>query len=125
MACLDTNVIIDYINGNEKVRELVDAYAKNEGITTTIITKYELLIGRDEVERQIIRSFLNDIKVYPLEDKAAEVAANIRRKLKLSGSLIRDSDILIAGISTVNDETLITQDRDFERIKSGRFVIIK
>lgn len=125
MVCLDTNVIIDYINGNEKIRGLVDEYAKSESITTTVITKYELLIGKDEVERQIIQSFLNEIKIYPLEDKAAEVASNIRRKLRLSGSLIRDSDILIAGISTVNDETLITQDRDFEKIKSGRFVIVK
>ncbi|MDE1850902.1 MAG: type II toxin-antitoxin system VapC family toxin [Candidatus Micrarchaeota archaeon] len=125
MVCLDTNIIIDYINGNEAIKKLVNSYAINEGITTTIVTKYELLVGRDESERRTVLEFLREIKVYSLEDKAAEVAANIFRKLRISGSSISDTDILIAGISTANDETLITKDRDFERIKSGRFVIIK
>ncbi|MDE1856109.1 MAG: type II toxin-antitoxin system VapC family toxin [Candidatus Micrarchaeota archaeon] len=125
MACLDTNVILNYIHGNETVRKLVDAYAEAEAITTTSVTRFEILCAPDQAERQLGIEFLNQIKVYDFDRKSAEIAAHRYRKLKSAGTLIGDTDIMIASIAGANDETLITQDSDFERIKSGRIVIIK
>ncbi|MDE1824824.1 MAG: type II toxin-antitoxin system VapC family toxin [Candidatus Micrarchaeota archaeon] len=125
MACLDTNIIIDYIHGVENARKLIEDYRKSEQITTTTATMYELLSSRDQQERQLATEFLSRIKVYVFDERASEVAANIRRKLELFGKLINDTDIMIAGIAFANDETLVTQDRDFERINSGRIDLVK
>ena len=125
MACLDTNIIIDYIHGVEAVRKLIEDYRKSEQITTTAATMYELLSSRDQQERQLAAEFLSRIKVYAFDERASEVAASIRRKLELFGKLINDTDIIIAGIAFANDETLVTQDRDFERITSGRIDLVR
>ncbi len=50
------------------------------------------------------------------EEDAAE-ASRICRELKREGKLIADIDVLIAGIVRNPGLTLVTRDRDFERIK--------
>ncbi|MGI0141178.1 MAG: type II toxin-antitoxin system VapC family toxin [Candidatus Micrarchaeales archaeon] len=124
MACLDTNVIIDYVHGVERIKKIIDEYRKNEAITTTMVTQYELLSSPLQSERQLAAEFLSQIKVYVLDERASEIAASIYRKLRLFGKSLSDMDILIAGIAGANDETLVTQDKDFNNIKSGRIEVI-
>ena len=59
--------------------------------------------------------YLEQIIIYPLTLDAVKIAANM---YKTSGKIKSDSDILIASIVKVNNEVLLTKDKDFQDIKT-------
>ena len=123
MACLDTNVIIEYMKGNKKIIDLVNSYALKEEISSTAITEYELWKYYDQRKIKQI-SILESIKMYSFDRPAAKKAAEIFNLLKEKGKLINENDMLIAAMALANRETLITSDKDFNEIGDDRILVI-
>jgi tRNA(fMet)-specific endonuclease VapC len=123
MACLDTNVIIEYMKGNKKIIDLVNSYALKEEISSTTITEYELWKYYDQRKIKQI-SILESIKMYSFDRPAAKKAAEIFNLLKEKGKLINENDMLIAAMALANRETLITRDKDFNEIGDDRILVI-
>lgn len=124
MTFLDTSVIIAFIAGDEKVVAFVKEFAKTEQLKTTTITEYELLKHKKALKKHLAEEFLSEITVCPFDSASARKAASIYERLKETGKLINENDLLIVGISLANDEELLTRDKNFSNVDHEKIRLI-
>ena len=124
MVFVDTNVIIDLIAGDKHIVSLLNNLAENEEIKTTTITEYELLKHKNKLKKQLAEDFLSEVTVYSFDRAAARKSALLFGKLKESGKLINENDLLIAGIALVNNEVLLTRDQKFGNIDDANIKVV-
>ena len=79
-ALLDTNILIDYLNGIEAAQEEIRRY---EAPLISTITWMEVMVGVYEDEQQTVRSFLSRFSQIDIDSKVAEIAVSIRRERKI------------------------------------------
>lgn len=121
---MDTSVIIDFLRGDEKAVALVRELLEKEDIKTTTITEYELLKHKNELKKQAAEKFLSAATVCSFDRASANKAALLFNKLRESGKMINESDLLIAGISLANDEVLLTRDQKFSNLSEANIKIV-
>ncbi|WP_276930012.1 PIN domain-containing protein [Ferroplasma acidiphilum] len=124
MIVIDTNVVIEYLKGNEIIIQTVNEYSKNYGIGITYISEYELLKYSDK-KNKVLEEFIKNITVLYPDNTSAARSAEIFIKLRSSGDLINENDILIAGIALKNNNKFITLDSDFNKIKDENIDILQ
>jgi len=102
-SLFDTNILIDYLRGEEASKELLQS-SINPAIS--IITKMEILIGTRESELEITKNFLENFEIISLNSEVAEIAVQIRKafRLKLPDSIIWASSKSIGAILVTRDE---------------------
>lgn len=128
MIILDSTACIDYLEGNEDLKKLLDSLIDIIGITT--ISVYEIFIGLEKTKRKRSESRYNDLmknwnnlisnmQILSLGIKEAMRSAEIFDQLSSEGQLIEDNDILIAGIMrSYSINKIVTRNsRHFNRIK--------
>ena len=80
-AVVDTNILIDYLNGSDKAKQELEAF---DELYISLITWMEILVGAAEGEEEAeIREFLRRFRVEPIDEGVAERAVDIRRSQKL------------------------------------------
>lgn len=88
---LDTNVVIDFLNGRAGLEGLGDRLAAAERFTS-VITRMELLsFGRLTADAEkLVTDFLANLTVISLDDKIEHAAIALRRatRLKLPGAIV-------------------------------------
>lgn len=101
---LDTNVMVDLINGRRpEVRDRYDeAVTRGDRMVTCAIAAYELSYGalisqRPEVQRAAVERLLEGVEVIDWTYADGLAAAHIRRGLRRRGAGIGEHDLLIAG----------------------------
>jgi predicted nucleic acid-binding protein len=105
-ALFDTNILIDYLIGHNEARLIIEQY---ENPQISIITKMEVLVGTTEDNEEIIREFLDNFTVIPLNEEIAEIAIEIRKNNK-----IKLPDAIIWATAKYNNSLLITRNtKDF------------
>lgn len=105
-ALFDTNILIDYLIGHNEARLIIEQY---ENPQISIITKMEVLVGTTEDNEEIIREFLDNFAVIPLNEEIAETAIEIRKNNK-----IKLPDAIIWATAKYNNSLLITRNtKDF------------
>jgi len=128
MIVLDTTACIDYLNGNEKIKETLSTI--EELLHITSITVYEINIGLERTKRKISSKrynelykiwteFISGMEIFSLGFKEAEKAAEIYDSLESKGLRIDDNDILIIGIMVSNGiKKILTKNvKHFEKIQ--------
>ena len=111
MIIIDTSASIDYLNGNENLKEILSE--QESLVHLTSITVYEVSIGLERTKRKISEDrykdlykiwmeFISSMEIFTLGFKEAEKAAKIYDVLESKGQRIDDNDILIAGIMLSN-----------------------
>jgi len=134
MILLDTDVCVDYLNGNEMLKKIV--LDEEDFVYITAITIYEINIGLERTKRKISKvrynqlykswiEFITGMEILSLGVKEAEKAAEIYDYLESIGQRINDNDILIAGIMLTNGiKKIITKNvKHFERIDGIEVII--
>jgi tRNA(fMet)-specific endonuclease VapC len=127
-SLLDTDILSEFLRGNQKVISKVDEHLKEYGfISLSIITYYEILNGLlyKDAKKQMTRfeEFVELNKVIPLTIKMAKTAATIQADLRKKGTEIGHTDTLIAGIAITSELQLVTNNTDhFKRIKGLEIV---
>ncbi len=123
---LDTNVVIDVLNGRrpmvrERWRRAVSAGAS---ITLSSVVLFELWHGvaraRHRTENaERLRVFLSgDVEVVPFDEEDAIVAGDLRADLAAVGQPTRPYDLLIAAQALRGRAALVTGAiREFARVK--------
>ena len=126
---LDSSLIIDVLRGQPAaIRHLSEIKDEDQNnIYICSVVYYEVVRGfRDETSKNKIEMFnklYDNTKHLSLDEKSANKAVDIYRKLASKGLNIGDNDIYIAAISIVNDCTLVTANtRHFERVEGLKFV---
>jgi len=123
MVCLDTDLLVGLVRNNPAaVKTISDLEQGSLPMTTTSITTYELLKGAEisvnpKENVQLIKNILSNLHVLDFDTPSSEKASRIYKELNSSGILIGEFDILIASVCIANDETLISNDEHFGRIK--------
>jgi predicted nucleic acid-binding protein len=118
MMIADTDVLIDFLRNRQPVADSIAEMLEKGILSTTSITRFELLAGvRTVKEKNIVDLLLETLPCFPLDEQAADSAAEIRRQLDETGQGIGMADSLIAGITVASKGILLTRNRKhFERI---------
>ncbi|HLI64745.1 MAG TPA: type II toxin-antitoxin system VapC family toxin [Caulobacteraceae bacterium] len=98
-ALLDTNIVIDFLNGVEDAR---DEFARYDDLAISVITWMEVLAGAAEETAAMTRRFLSRFTLIRLDEDVAERAVELRRsnRIKLPDAIVwasalRDARLLI------------------------------
>ncbi|RLD58221.1 MAG: type II toxin-antitoxin system VapC family toxin [Bacteroidetes bacterium] len=121
-ALLDTDILSYYLRGDENVVKNLENYMLDfEVIEISIITYYEVVSGllyKNALKQiEIFHEFVSENIVIPLTEESCKISGNIYSKLRQTGDLIDDIDLLIAGIAIENEMSIITNNENhFRRI---------
>jgi predicted nucleic acid-binding protein len=112
-AVIDTNILIDYLNGSTKAKQELNSF---DELYVSLITWMEVLMGAAEGEEESeIREFLRRFKVQAVDEGVAERAVAIRRKEN-----IRLPDAIIWATAQQLGIILVTRNtRDFPEKHPG------
>lgn len=111
-ALLDTNVLIDYLNGIDAAAEELSLYASK---AISIITWMEVLAGTASEEEAVVRAWLLSFEVLALDETVAERAVAIRKARR-----IRLPDAVIWATAQVHSRLLVSRNtKDFPETEPG------
>jgi predicted nucleic acid-binding protein len=106
-AIIDSDVLIDYLQGLDKAKRELDRYAKRE---MSIISWMEVMTGADTAEEEKdSREFLSTFTIHPLSVEIASEAVEIRKRFR-----IRLPDAIVWATARINGCLLVTRNtKDF------------
>ncbi len=119
---LDTNQVVYYLRQETRVVDDLQS-RKGEGLAVSIISVAELYEGifratnPEEAERAL-KDFLSEVTVLSIDEEVARIFGQERARLRQVGMPMSDLDLLIAATALRHDLTLLTADRDFERVEN-------
>lgn len=104
---VDTDIFIDYLNGVEKMREILDSPSYR--IYYSVVTKKELLArpGLSATERRRIGMLLLKHRRIPIDEKIAERFSHLLTKYGHHG--LRKADALVAATAWSRRLPLLTR----------------
>ena len=123
-SLIDTDILSMFLRGNPKLKVNIETYLSQfQTIHISILTYYEIMSGlrHKNAKRQLesFWEFCGNVSIIPISQESADESANIYAKLKKTGKIIDDIDILIAGICLENRFVLVTNNKKhFSRIKN-------
>jgi len=124
---VDTDWIIDHLNGIAPITKMLEKYAAS-GLCTSIISVAELYEGvygsrNFETSLDALETFLEGITVLSVDHDSCKIFGRERNKLRKQGNIIGDFDLVIASICLRHNLTLLTNNKKhFGRIDSLRIV---
>jgi predicted nucleic acid-binding protein len=128
---LDSTPLAAYLHGREAVVDLVTPWVIRREVATSILVYAEVteyIKGLSDFSRrqQELRRLLSEIYPYFLTYSILERYADLRRLLRspYGAGLIGDIDTLIAATALERNLTIVTADRDFERVPGLRVKLI-
>ncbi len=106
-AVFDTNILIDYLNGESRAKTEIDLYEKP---LISLITHIEILVGaKSTAAEQQLRNFLRHFTLCQVTPEIADFTVKLRQQHRL-----RIPDALIWATALVNECQLVTRNtRDF------------
>jgi predicted nucleic acid-binding protein len=83
----DTNILIDYLNGVPEAGKEIGRYREK---AISLITWMEVMAGATAQDEQLIRAFLSQFELLPIDGTVATEAVAIRRtrRIKLPDAII-------------------------------------
>jgi predicted nucleic acid-binding protein len=101
-ALFDTNILIDYLTGNDDARKELARYPVR---LVSVVTWMEVLAGaRSDAEEDVICMFLRDFTVIEISKPIAQAATTIRRKRR-----VRLPDAMIWATAEAESALLVTR----------------
>lgn len=116
---LDTNIIVAWLNGDERIAIKVD---KATSVSIPSIVAGELFYGAfnsTQVQKNLqkIQSLLDNYPLVKCDMETALEYGRIKCELKKAGKPIPENDIWIAALATQYKLTLVTRDAHFKQVK--------
>ncbi len=118
---LDTNIVVEYLRGNQSVAGQIEAHLPDVAISS--LTLAELLYGaqvsaRPNENTDKINQLLEIIEVVDFDQPSAEKYSRIRAALKHKGKPTGEMDMLIAAVTLSHESILVTHNtKHFENIE--------
>lgn len=100
-ALLDTNILIDYLNGLPQAKAELERYQDR---AISVITWMEVMVGATPRTHAGTTAFLDSFQLINLDDKVAERAVTIRQAKR-----IKLPDAIVWASALVNDRILVTR----------------
>ncbi len=120
---LDTNILIRFLANDAAVVEQLNIWRDNlvllsiSTITVAEILAQPSLTGQEQI---IIRGFLDDFLIIPVDTLVAEKTAELRRanKISLGDSIITATAIYTQSVLVTNDKPLIKNVSNLVKVQS-------
>lgn len=122
MPVFDTSFIVDLLRGKPKAHQkLAEMEAEEIPLNTTEINILELYRGaylsrKTHQNLEEIKKLLECFQVLELEEPVYEVFASLSANLLSRGKAIGAFDELIAAITLLHDEKIVTRDNHFKEV---------
>ena len=101
-AIIDSDVLIDYLQGLDQAKRELDRYSQRE---ISIISWMELLIGADTPEEEkACREFLSTCTIHELSVEVATEAVQLRKQFR-----VRLPDAMVWATARTNSCLLVTR----------------
>src|SRR2546422_11179582 len=118
---LDTSLLAAYLHNRTTAITLIAPWIQHDEVVTSLVVYGEVieyLKGLPQYAEKYtkLHTILHEILPYPLTYTILERYADIRRTLRPLHKDIGDIDTLIAATALEHHLTLVTIDRDFERV---------
>ena len=119
---VDSDVLIYFLKGDKKAIDKLSKISLLQ-LYTSRINYTELMYGAynsSKVEKnlEVILAFLENFQILEFCKSSSHIFAQTKAKLKKSGNIIADMDLMIASIVMANDAVLITNNlKHFQRIQ--------
>ena len=86
-ALIDTNVLIDFLNGAPEARRELGLY---EDAAISIVSWMEVMVGASDAAAAPTRAFLSRFELVGLDERVAEAAVRLRRthRIKLPDAIV-------------------------------------
>jgi predicted nucleic acid-binding protein len=114
---IDTNVAIYILEGKSFMLPFLVNIKSISIISEIELRGYHGITDNDE---RIIRTFLHDLKILPINHYIKEFSINLRKEYKL-----KTPDAIIAATAIVEKMSLISADAHFKRIKELDLIFIE
>lgn len=128
---LDTTLLAAYLQSREPAVHLIHPLIARHEVATSIlvyaeVTEYLKGLPSAAKRQQDLRQLLREVYPYFLTYAILERYADLRRKLRppQGTGLIGDMDTLIAATAIERNLTILTADRDFERVPSLKMKLV-
>ncbi|MBI2907244.1 MAG: type II toxin-antitoxin system VapC family toxin [Chloroflexi bacterium] len=126
---LDSGPLAAYLNGRERALDLATPWIACHEVATSILVYGEVteyikgfpdFLRRHTELRRLLREIYPYFLTYPILDRYVD----LRRQMRPSTGLIGDIDTLIAATALERDLTVVTIDKDFERVPGIKVALL-
>ncbi|GIW66616.1 MAG: nucleotide-binding protein [Candidatus Parcubacteria bacterium] len=119
MFTLDTNILIYYFNGDQKIFNFIN---KNKEavffMPTVVITEFLSYPKLDNQSEKIFFDLIKDFVIVNLDFEIAKLAGELRRKFNL-----KTIDAVISASTILTDSILVTYNiSDFKKVKNLKII---
>ena len=120
---IDSDILIYFLKGKQEVVQRLSKIPINE-LYISRINYTELIYGAYNSTKvnqnlKVIEPFLDSFEVLEFTKTSSLIFAKEKARLKKSGNIIADMDLMIASIAIENDCTLISNNiKHFDRIQN-------
>jgi len=126
---LDTSLLAAYLHNRTKAVTLMTSWIQHDEAATSMLVYGEVIeylkgLPNFQEKYSKLHRTLDEIPPYPLTYAILERYAGIRRILRPRHHDIGDIDTLIAATALEHHLTLVTIDRDFERVPKLKFQLV-
>lgn len=109
---IDTNILIDYLNGIDQAK--VELRLQTDK-AISMVTWMEVMDGATAETASVVKAFLGEFKILPMDERVAELAIKLRSRQK-----IRLSDAIVWATAQSNSRILVTRNtQDFTDSEPG------
>lgn len=120
--CLDTDILIEYFRGNEKIKNRIENLSDKDSVGITWLSFYEffkgIFVSGKLEEEKFLRELFESSLILESSYESTRIGGEIYATLKRKGRLINDADILIASIVKRHEAILVTNNvSHFSRIE--------
>lgn len=105
---LDTNILIRYLRETQGYDTLLSTLADNDWLCISVITRFEILRGLREHEREDTFSLLNSLESFIVNSEIADSAGELVRTYRAKGTTLSEADSLIAATALHHQLSLVT-----------------
>ena len=124
MYLLDSNIIIDFLNGDKKIGDWMNKEKSTSGLflfAISTVVRIEVLSDKKLTEKQAIEleKFLDTFDSLSISDEIARLAATLRRE-----KVLTLGDAIIAATAIIRKRTLVTRDRSFAKKVSNLMEVL-
>ncbi len=122
MYCLDTDIIIEFLRGDNRIYNKIREISRSQPLFITSLSLSELYKGaylskNPEEEVKKIKKLLDYLELVTLTEKSAEIFGRIHNELLKMGKITQEFDLLIASISMAYNLILVTRnDKHYKNI---------
>ncbi len=79
-AVLDTNILIDHLNGVDEARRELETYTEP---LISVITWMEIMVGVNQEDKASVQKFFNYFRTVALSTEVATLGVSLRRRYRL------------------------------------------